>query len=107
MKGEKLTDSDSRVVYDIGIHAADQALEALTRVLETAPSALHIAASVIADARLLWRMNAAIDAFTTNVDPKFAENIKKAQEIMEETDGPKYAAWAAAQAKKMGLTPHG
>jgi hypothetical protein len=102
---KELTDREARIAYDIGMHASDEALKTFSRILETAPTELSIAANIVANANLQWRLKATIEAFSTHADPQFKESIEKAQKAMEASEGPKFAAMAAAGAKKFGFSP--
>ena len=99
---EKLSAADARIAFDLGVHASNQAMEIVGRVMKTAPTDIAGAIACVAIARLRWQLNNLVDAYTTNADPEFKRAVEDAQKIMEK-DSPKFADWAAAKAKEYGL----
>lgn len=82
------------VAYDLGMHAAEQALETLARILNTAPDGptFHMAVAV-AHAQLEWKLGAMDDEMDA-VSPGFKQLVEGAKKVIADTSGKEFAEWA-------------
>lgn len=88
--------------FDLGMHAAQSAMAAMARVIETAAPHVAIPVALLAHAYVLYKLRA-IAKEMNKVHPDYEQDMLALARKIEEADLPQFEKFAAEKRKEFGF----